>query len=69
MKTKIRPDGTLLIAAETELEQYALDQWSKENIRYDDVRAPHPRISVYFGDSLVRGSSTFDELAETLSKP
>ena len=36
MKAQIDIDGILTISAETELEGYALKEWSKENINEND---------------------------------
>lgn len=46
MKTAILANGTLSIAPESDLEAFALDRWSKENITGDwyDVRCQRPKI-------------------------
>jgi hypothetical protein len=46
MKTTILADGTLSIAPESDIEAFALNCWSKENITGDwyDVRCHRPKI-------------------------
>lgn len=47
MKTVIRVDGMLVVAPETELEAYALTQWSKRNFGEGyETRFPEIKIIV-----------------------
>lgn len=36
MKAELKSNGTLVVTAETELEQYALRQWSFQNVKVSD---------------------------------
>jgi len=47
VKTTIRADGTLHVTPETELEAYALNQWSKANFGSGfEMRIPEIKIFV-----------------------
>lgn len=48
MKTLIRHDGTLVIAAETQIESYALRKWADENLPLQPAPGVQPKVLVHF---------------------